>query len=110
MNPVILLIISAVVVVVLVSVAAYLLGFRLTKLKAKLGIVEAEMTRKPASGMEGSGKDASQPESHSFSQKATDGGVIRKSSIEAPASSSANASQRAAGEKSRIDDSHIKIK
>lgn len=90
-----------------IAYALYKAGFSLTKIKAKGVLLEAELERSPAQTSKPA-PDAP-PAPAQFSQEASAGGVIRKSSLEAPADSAASAAQKAAGDGSRLDDSHIKL-
>jgi len=105
-NPIwiVVLVLAIVTLIVIVAWVLYKLGFRLDKLKAKLGIVEIETSRtasKTASNIQESGTNVT--------QKASEGAEIIRSGISAPADSSAKVAQQAQGEKSKIEDSPIKL-
>ncbi|PID85934.1 MAG: hypothetical protein CSB13_05555 [Chloroflexi bacterium] len=112
MNPAMTLI-SIVILLVMIGGAAYLLyrsGFRLTKLKAKLGIVDAEIERIPPPDHETTKENEDVNTSPAqFIQKATDGGTIEKARIKGKADSGARAEQRASGKGSRLHDVKIDI-
>lgn len=102
MNPILIVIVLAIAVGV-IAFALYKLGFSVNKLKVKFGLVEVEAGRKPANDK------ASPLTGPKIDQRATAGGVIEESGITAPADSAAEITQQAKGEKSKIDDSPIKL-
>lgn len=111
MPPMLIVILVLIVLAIIggLAFALYKTGFRTTKVKIKTGLVEAEMERTPDqpgdSGQETPTGDAAPAQ---FSQEASGGSEIRKSSIEALADSPASASQKA-DDDSRLEDSHIKL-
>jgi hypothetical protein len=107
MSPIV--IVALVLGVVIIAVVAYMLfraGFRVDKIKAKLPIMEMEASRTPTTA------ETSVDETEAslkIRQQASEGGVITESGITAPADSDAEIDQKAKGEKSKIDDSPIKL-
>jgi hypothetical protein len=98
-NPVLLITLSLAAIAV-IAFAVYKAGFRPTKVKVKTGLLEAEMERSPRA------ESTSPPQ---FSQEATDGGMIRKANIKAPAGSPASATQKAEGKGSRLEETRIEL-
>jgi hypothetical protein len=94
-------------VVIIIAGAAFVLykaGFSVDKIRAKFGPVEVEASRtKPPT------TPATKEVGPSIHQQAEEGGVITESGITAPANSIAEIEQRAKGQKSKIDDSPIKL-
>jgi hypothetical protein len=99
------LILGALIIIVMIAFALYKAGFTLDKLKVKLGMVEAEASRKKPS----SGKKAAPPTGPKIRQQTKEGGVITKSGITAPATSAAEIDQQAQGKESKIGESPIKL-
>jgi|GEM_PF-4751726 len=109
MNFTTIIIITLIVIIIIAAVAfgIYKAGFRTTKVKVKTGLLEAEMERTPTGDKD---DKAEEPVLRTkASQEATDGGVIRKSTIKASADSGVEAIQKAEGEGSRVDDSRIEL-
>ncbi len=105
--------ISIIVLVVLVMGVAFLLyksDFRLTKLKATLGFVEAEMERQASDDEDESNTTEKGKETPQFVQEATDGGQIEKAEINTTDASGASATQRARGKDSKLTNVKINIK
>lgn len=100
------LILIVLVAIIALALIVYRLGFRLKKLILKLPLVDAEMERQPSDAAQA---PAPAVASSAIDQQATQGGVIRRSPIRAPADSGAQVTQRADGDKSRIDDSGITL-
>ena len=107
MNPILIVILVVVALAVIAAIAfgLYKAGFTVDKLKVKLGLVEAEASRKKSATKEEKVPTAG-PQ---IEQQAEEGGAIRRSGITTPADAAAKVKQRAKGEKSKIDDSPIKI-
>ena len=96
-------------VVVVIAVIVWLLnkaGFKVKEVTAKAGPLEAKMERATGEDVSKAGTPTSRIE---VSQKAGEGGVIRKSGISAPTQSNAQIDQQSKGEGSCIDDSPIKL-
>jgi hypothetical protein len=114
-NPTLISVLVAGIIIVIAAIAfaLYKAGFRVDKLKVKLGLVEAEASRKksetPPDKTTSDTKETAKPVGTSVRQQATDGGVIKRSGITAPAESAAKIDQHAKGEKSRIDESPIEL-
>jgi hypothetical protein len=107
MNPTVVL--ALVLGVVIIAVVAYMLfraGFRVDKIKAKLPMMEMEASRTTTTAETSPDKTEASPK---IRQQASEGGVITESGITAPADSDAEIDQKAKGEKSKIDDSPIKL-
>jgi hypothetical protein len=103
------IIILTVIVLLVIGGVAFLLykaNFRATKLKVKTPLIEADLERKSSEPSTATGQT---PARTIARQTATEGGVIRKSTIEAPAAAGADLSQEAKGAGSRVDDSEIKL-
>jgi len=99
------LVLGILIIITAIAFALYKAGFTVSKLKFKLGLVEAEASRDRPSR----GEEAVSPTGSRIRQRATEGGVIKESGITAPADSAAEIDQQAKGEKSKIDDSPIKL-
>jgi hypothetical protein len=96
-------------IIVVIAFALYKAGFRPTEITVKTGPVEAKMKRTLAQSGESEAATSAKPATPiQFSQEAINSSEIRKSSIKAPADSSASASQKAEDD-SRLDDAHIKL-
>ncbi len=98
-----------VVILVLVSGIAFALykaGFIVDKIKAKLPMVEMEASRKKAAAND---RPADLQAGPKIRQSAQEGGVITESGITVPADSAVDVNQQAKGQKSKIDDSPIKL-
>jgi len=94
----------------LIAFVLYQLGFSVNKLKIKLGLIEIEADRKAVGGRKPSENSAPEsPAGTKVEQRAARGGVIEKSGISAPANADAQITQHATGQKSKIDDSPIKL-
>ena len=107
MNPTLIpvLVLGIFIIISAVAFALYKAGFTVNKLKVKFGLVEVEAGRsKPTPD-----KKAASSTGPKIRQRATEGGVIKESGITAPANSAAEIGQQAKGEKSKIDDSPIKL-
>lgn len=100
------LILAVLIIIAVIAFALYKAGFTLDKLKVKLGMVEAEASRGDKSRPD---KKPAPPIGPKIRQQAKEGGVITESGIAAPADSAAEIDQQAQGEKSKIDDSPIKL-
>jgi len=107
MNPTLIavLVLGTLIIIAAIAFGLYKLGFTVNKVKAKLPVVEIEASRDKPPPAEASPAQTG-PE---IRQRAKDGGVITGSGITAPADSAAEIDQQAAGEKSKIDDSPIKL-
>lgn len=107
MSPTLITILVLVVLIIIAAIAfaLYKAGFTLDKLKVKLGMVEMEASRdKPPPDRKGA-----PPTGPKIRQRATEGGGIKKSGITVPADSAAEIDQQTRDEKSKIDDSPIKL-
>jgi hypothetical protein len=105
MNPVLIAaLILVAVIIVMAAFALYKAGFKVDKIKAKLPVVEMEASR-PVEDSDAEDEEAGPK----IRQRAKEGGTISESGITAPAESSAEIDQQATGEKSKIDDSPIKL-
>jgi len=96
-------------VIVVVAVIVWLLnraGFKVKEVTAKAGPLEAKMERAIGEDVCKPGTPTSRIE---ISQKAGEGGVIRKSGISAPTQSNVQINQQSKGKGNRIDDSPIKL-
>jgi len=104
---VILIVVGIIVLIAIIAWLLYKAGFKVKEVTAKAGPLEAKMERPGTSNpAKAGGTPAGRTE---VSQKAGDGGVIRKSGISAPAQSNARVDQQSKGEGSRIDDSPIEL-
>jgi hypothetical protein len=103
-----LLVIVVLLVIAGLAYAVYKAGFRAKKVTVKTPVFEAEMERK-ATDDSPAAPTSTQPAPAQFTQQATDGGVITKARIQAPADTSTSAHQKAEGEGSRLDDAQIKL-
>lgn len=110
MNPTLIaiLVLGIIIVVAAIAFALYKIGFSVDKLKVKLGLVEVEASREKLKTTPDA-KVPARPAGMRIRQQATEGGIIKKSGITAPADSAAKVDQQAKGEKSKIDDSPIKL-
>jgi hypothetical protein len=99
-----LLVILVAVAIAAIAFALYKAGFGVEKLKVKLGIVEVEAGRDKSMAAK-----PSPPTGAQIRQRAEEGAIIIKSGITAPADAAAKITQQAKGEKSKIDDSPIKL-
>jgi hypothetical protein len=99
------LVLGALVIIAAVAFVLYKAGFTVNTIKAKLPMVEVEASREKSI----LDKKATSPSGSKIRQRAEEGGVIKKSGITAPAGSAAEIDQQAKGEKSKIDDSSIKL-
>lgn len=106
---------SIVVLIILIvaglAFALYKAGFRTTKWKLKLPLFEADVERTPTGRTAGTAAESPKVSTSrtEASQKASNGGVIHKGRITAPAESGAKLGQEAKGQGSRVDDSEIKL-
>ena len=105
------IILLAVLVIAGLSLALYRTGFRLRELKLKWGFGEAKLERAPDAAPDAGTPEEppTPPTATTAEQRATQGGVIRRSSIRAPADSGAQATQQASGQGSRIEDTSITL-
>jgi hypothetical protein len=101
------LVLGVLIIIAVIAFALYKTGFTLDKLKVKLGMVEAEASRKPKTIPDT--KEAALPTGTKIRRRVTEGGSIKKSGITAPADSAAEIDEQAKGKKSKIDDSPIKL-
>jgi hypothetical protein len=109
MNPtwvvvLVLAVLAVLAVIAVVARALYKAGFRLEKFKVKAGIVEAEASRTASTPLPDAAKDGPK-----VTQEALESAEIIRSGISAPAGSSAEIAQQARGDKSKIEDSPIKL-
>jgi Tfp pilus assembly protein PilE len=98
------IIVGIAIIIAVIAYAPYRAGFRVDKIKAKLPMLEMEASR-TTDKTKTDAKNAT-PKIH---QEAIEGGAISKSGITAPADSDAEIDQKAKGEKSKIDDSPIRL-
>lgn len=99
------LILGAAIVVALIALVLYKIGFRVDKIKAKLPVFDVEASRKTRHAAAETGPHSGP----TVRQRAIEGGVIEQSGVTAPAGAAAEIDQQAAGEGSKIDDSPIKL-
>jgi len=104
---IVLLVLGIVIVAGGISFLLYKAGFSVTKLKVKLGLMEAEAERRPAPA-DTSPSETTMAARTEARQTATRGSTIRQSSQEAPANAGARLIQEA-DDHSEIDNSHIKL-
>jgi hypothetical protein len=90
-----------------IAYGVYRAKFRVTEVEVNTGLVKTKMTRQAAEAAEPASEAA--PPRTTAEQIAEEGGVVRKSRIEAPAEANAELRQKATGQGSRVDDSEIKL-
>lgn len=97
-----------IIVALLVALGLYWVGFRVKETEVNTGLVKAKLERSPTDSKPTDTLAKPHPETE-IEQKATAGGQISKSPIEAPADSGAKVSQTSSGDDSKISNSGIKL-